>query len=328
MRSAVRFDWDFFTEYDAVIVLCHASYELERSKKIICNTPPGLPLQRGVISASIGTLKVDANYRQSLQELSATFAKLPSTKPPTNILTDRSELMQFLKELDAAMKGVSNSPNVAVLIDISVFPKDRLFLAVDYFVRSLPQVKIVLGYTEPKSYDTDARTDGWLSKGVVEVVSLPGFNGRQDPSKMSLLILNTGHENERMSITINNREPQKLVLIAQGDEQTSVLTGRYAQRLFNRIRSDYGAIVDEESIVKANSKDIDSVRLAILDVYAKFAHEYNISVAFLGTKIQAIGALLACQGNRSIEAVYAQPQIYHRERYSQGVGDSYMVFFN
>lgn len=328
MRSTQSFDWNTFHGFERIVIVCHASYELERSQKIARSAPDTLPIRRCIISASTATLRIDSNYRESLEGLSGMIAMHRHAEAPMIILSERSDLIGFLKKLSIALAGIPNSPLTCILLDISAFPRDRLFVAVDLVQRVLSKAKVVLGYSEPRTYDTDKPSSGWLSKGVVEVVSLPGFNGRQDPGKKALLVLNMGHENERMSITINNREPQKLVLIAQGDEQTSSQAGCYATELFHRIKADYGSIIEDGSIIRANSKDMISVRDAILDVYLKFSDEYNVAVAFLGTKIQAIGALLACQSNRNVEAVYAQPQIYHRESYSEGVTDTFMVLLD
>lgn len=328
MCPAQAFDWENFREFSKVVVVCHASYELERSQKIVLSAPGALAIHRYVISASTSTLKIDENYRKSLDGLSSAVAMSRNAEAPIVLLTERSELMGFIRKLDGAIADVPNESSTCVMLDISVFPRDRLFVGIDLIQRILPRARVVLGYSEPREYDTDKQDRGWLSKGVIEVVSLHGFNGRQDPGKRSLLVLNMGHENERMSITINNRDPQKLVLIAQGSEQSSLRSGSFAAELFQRIKSDYGSIIDSTDLISANSKDLASVRDTILDVCDRYGNEYNVSVAFLGTKIQAIGALLACQANRNIEAVYAQPQIYHRESYSEGVTDSYMIALN
>ena len=230
--------------------------------------------------------------------------------------------------LRKAEEHIGNLPGVApttFLLDISVFPKDRLWVLVDLLSRISPRSRVALTYTEPEAYDTELSPGGWLSKGVVEVISLPGFNGRQDPNKRSLLILNTGHENERMTITVNNREPNVIVLLAQGQKQHSALSRSAAARIVSKLREDYGSIVDQESLFDIDARDFLAVRSAIRHIYDVKQSEYNISVAFFGTKLQAIGALLACQENRRIEALYAQPQIYHRQKYSEGVGSSWMV---
>lgn len=325
MNSVRRFSWDSFKAFSHLVFICHASYELERSQKIIFDAPEDVIIDRCVISASKSTLRLDSNYRKSLEGLSSAVARSAANTAPVVVLTERSELLQFIREVEVALRGVKNDGSTCVLLDISVFPRDRLFVTIDLVQRVLPLAVISLGYSEPREYSTDNQETGWLSKGVIEVISLPGFNGRQDPSKKSLLILNMGHENERMSITINNREPQRLVLIGQGDEQSSSMSGNYAARLFRKIQSDYGSILGKNDLIRANSRDMISVRDCILEVYGRYSKEYNIAVAFLGTKIQAIGALMACQKNRDIEAVYAQPQIYHREEYSKGVSDSYVI---
>lgn len=327
MNAIQKFDWLFFKSFSRLVLVCHASYELERSQKIILDAPETIAIERCVISASTSTLRLDPNYRKSLEGLSSAVARSATNAAPVVVITERSDLLTFIRELELALRGVRDDAGTCVLLDISVFPRDRLFVAVDLVQRILPRAEIVLGYSEPREYSTDKQEGGWLSKGVIEVVSLPGFNGRQDPAKKSLLILNMGHENERMSITINNREPQRLVLIGQGDEQSSPLSGRYAAQLLRKVQSDYGSILLQGDLIRANSKDMQSVRDSILHVYDRYSYEYNISVAFLGTKIQAIGALMACQQNRDIEAVYSQPQIYHREEYSRGVSDSYMMTF-
>lgn len=324
MTNLDRFDWSRIAAGANVVVVCHASYELERSCYVAETVPPSVSLAAALVVGTSSTLEADAKYKESWNRLLKSLSK-DEMMQPVQILESRSELMSVLEKAKLALQPLSLLSDVVVVFDISVFPKDRLWVLIDLVGRLLPNARLALAYTEPEIYDTELSSTGWLSKGVVEVVPLPGFNGRQDPDKRSLLVLNTGHENERMSITINNREPQRLILLTQGKGQHSHLSGPTAKKIVEKLREDYGNIVNNESVFEVDSRDYLGVRDAIRKIYETESAEYNISVAFFGTKVQSVGALLACQENRRLEALYARPQVYHREGYSAGVKGAWML---
>lgn len=312
-----------FCENKSSIYITHASYELDRSLNVTINLSNHIKPLATFILATTKTLAEDDNYKSSfhrLMDLSSKFSNTPS-RP---VITDRNDLVDMLRALEAHLHTIRYTEPITFFVDFSVFPKDRLWVVIDLVYRLFRNPSFCLFYTEPLSYSTEKSTSGWLSKGVSRVSPIPGFNGRQNPEKPNLMVLITGHENERMSITINNREPHKLILIGQGSQQHGDITTEIPRRILEQLMKDYGNIVDAEQSIAIGSRDAMSTKIAIEKIFTLNDCEFNISIAPFGTKAQSLGALIACLNNRKIEAVYAQPQIYHREAYSSGVGDTWL----
>ena len=198
-------------------------------------------------------------------------------------------------------------------------------MVLDYFKRINSRLKLFVSYTEPKQYSTEVEPDGWLSKGVKRLIRVPGFNGHQNPSKKSLLVVIVGHEIERMQITIKNIEPQKIVLVGQGVQQHGDATPQLPKRIADKLGADYAGIVDISGSIEIGSRAYRETQSSIQNIFARYSDEYNMTVAGNGTKLQSLGALLACQENRAIAAVYAEPQIYNASDYSSGTGGTWIL---
>lgn len=324
MPNVKALSWEGYSPVDNIIFVAHASYEMERSLHVAKTLVAANQPYSAIFIATERTLRRDENYAKSLREL-ILLADKNSTIPSMPVICERVDLINLLIKLKAKLESLIEVSHQNFVVDISVFPKDRLWVTLDLIANMFPNSSISLGYTEPVSYNTEESPTGWLSKGVAEVVPILGFNGRQDPNKSSLLIVNTGHENERMTIAINNREPRKLILISQGSSQHNENSSTAATRILNKLLEDFGSIVDRDYFFDIDSRDYEGVHKAVSIIFDEFSDEYNISVASFGTKVQSIGALMACRNNRRIEAIYAQPQIYHQEAYSAGVGASWRI---
>lgn len=305
------------------ILIAHASYELERSLHVpsllFCNNT--IPDEMVAIASS-KTLEKSSRYAESFSKLCSFGSKTLHFEP---IVKGRAELIGMLFDFELFLKNASITPFHKFIIDISTFPKDRLWVIVDLLCTLFPKNEVLIAYTEPEIYNTEESIDGWLSKGVSDVAPIPGFNGRQDPTKPTLLIMNIGHENERVTITINNREPQKIILLSQSSSQHNTLSGETSKKILRKLQDNYGSIVEKQFFFEVDSHDPFAVRDRVNEISNLFQSDYNISVAMFGTKIQSIGALLACRRNRRIEAVYAKPQLYHHENYSKGIGKTWIA---
>lgn len=306
------------------IFIVHASFELARSNyaaNYIFSKTETVP-DAVIVIANSARLESDQQCARSflnLVDLAERSSHLYS------ITRNRAELLELLNDLNHILAKLAITNRHRFVVDISTFPKDRLWVIIDLIGNVYPDSPISIIYTEPEIYNTEQVVDGWLSKGVSEISPILGFNGRQNPIKPTLLILNIGHENERVTITVNNREPQKIILLKQSEIQHNTLSGASAHKILRKLQDSYGNIVEKDIFFEVDSHDPFAVRDRIQEISSRFHDEWNISVAMFGTKMQSIGALLACRENRRIEAVYARPQLYHAEAYSKGIGHCWVA---
>lgn len=312
---------------EGALFVCHASYETDRAHcGIDCALAekPSWQFASAAVVATRESLTTIPGYRDCLNGLVNKLSAISKT-PAIPLDFSRSDLVGMTKAIHESVGKQLISSIRTVIVDASVFPKDRLWMVLDYFKRTNSGGNLFVAYTEPLQYSTEIGADGWLSKGVKRLIRVPGFNGHQNPSKRALLVLIVGHEKERMQITIKNLEPHKVVLVGQGWQQHGDATPHFPQLIGKQLGMENAGLVDLTGSIEVGSRDYRATCFAIQSIYEKYKDEYNIIVAGNGTKLQSLGALLACQNNRSLAAVYAEPQVYNARNYSIGTGSSWML---
>ncbi len=211
-------------------------------------------------------------------------------------------------------------PLRAVTLDITTFPR-QVLLPLLRFIDDHPQRgKIRLLYGEPKKYATEEKNQDyrWLTRGVLSVKSIPHFGGVQFPGRPKLLAIILGHEGERTHISLRRHQPDKLILIPQGKQQHHKGLREIADRENRQIISIYGS----DSIWKRGlpSRGVAEAERIVGEIYEKYRYTHNIFLAANGTKLQLMGAYLACRRIPEIQITYAVPAVYNWQKYSTGTG--------
>jgi hypothetical protein len=307
------------------LFLGHASYE-PRSTAIASRDLGQLGIERAFIVASSVSLQKLPAYQESERTITRRIEEVGAVV--TTLSFDRDRLLDYLQRLEEEVKDAFDKVDFdALIVDSTTFPKDRLWLTIDYLKISRPDVRLIVLYVEPDAYNTEIVPEGagWLSAGVKRVSAMPRFNGYQHSDRPTLLIVIVGHEKERMQITVRNIEPQKLVLIEQGAQQHGSVSPTLPSQLAGYIGADFAHVIDLKKRYSAGSRDHLAVYTAIGDIFERFGKEYNIIVSANGTKLQSIGALMACRENRDLTAVYTEPQVYNNESYSKGSGATWVL---
>lgn len=299
------------------LFICHASYEC-RAYGVTEQKLEGLSISHAVVFGTSKSMECNSKYRKCFDDLISRL-RVISASLPYPLVVERQELVPMIRKLDTALSGVMRAEIQNVVVDASVFPKDRLWVVLDYLLRIKLSSNLCILYMEPVSYNTDNENEGWLSKGVKRLIPIPGFNGRQSAEKRTLLVVIVGHEEERVQITVRNIEPDKVILIGQGAEIYREGTPRLSHFIVSRLGHDYSHIIDFGEQYIAGPRDYLAVRDAIASIYQKYNGEFNIVVATNSTKLQSLGALIVCRERREITAVYAEPQLYNTLR-TEGFG--------
>lgn len=299
------------------LFVCHASYE-GRAYGVTNHELDGLSISHSAVIGTTKSIESNADYKKCFNDLIERLTKV-SVSTPQPIKADRHELIKLVRYLDAVLGDVIRASIQNIIVDMSVFPKDRLWVVLDYLQRVNPNASLYVLYTEPLSYNTENNGNGWLSKGVKRLISIPGFNGQQSAEKRTLLVVIVGHEEERVQITIRNTEPDKVLLIRQGDEQYREDAPRLSDDIVNQLGYDYAHVIDFDEHYVAGSRDYLAVINAIKQIHQKHSNSHNIIVATNSTKLQSLGALIACRECRTINAIYAEPQLYN-PKMTGGIG--------
>jgi len=305
-----------------LMLVCHSSYE-PRAEAISRLDFESVDLQAVGILATSETLMLK-DYAERTERLITFFTSIAKTKVEL-ISAERMNRISWIQQLHKLLEAAIVAGIKNVLVDISAFPRDRMWCVLDCIRRTNSIIGIFILYTEPGRYDSESGNDGWLTRGVRSISPIPGFNGYQNTKRQTLLVLIVGHEYERAHITIKNSEPQKVVLIGQGAEQYREGSPRLSDTIIEQIGNEYDSIVDLTHATFINSRDYIQTRDKINEVIQQYGGNFNIVVATYGTKLQSLGAMLACQANRSVRAIYAEPQSYNVSGYSTGAGNSWIL---
>lgn len=239
---------------------------------------------------------------------------------PEPILFKLSNPLDVVRKLQLFLKKLNTQQTFRyVTIDITTFPRQALLLLIHYVDKHPHRGVIRLLYGEPKRYATEARKkeDRWLTRGVTSVKSVPQFGGVQFPRRAKLLAVILGHEGERTHITVRRHQPDKLILIPQGHQQHHKGLREIAERENEQIISIYG----QESFWKSGlpSRGVVEAERVIKKIYGQHRYTHNMFLAPNGTKLQLIGAYLACRRLPEIQITYAVPAIYNWQKYSTGI---------
>jgi len=250
------------------LFLCHASYE-PRAYKVTAGNLSQLNITAAAVIATTSSIKTNLKYAECYAELKRRLCEFTKT-PTIGIEADRDDLVGLVTQLHARLTE-SPSENIQnVIVDATVFPKDRLWMVVDYIKQALRHVRVIVLYVEPDAYNTEVVESGWLSKGVKRIGSIPRFNGHQSAQKRALLVIVVGHEQERMQITIRNTEADKVVLIGQGLQQHSEGAPNLAKIIVKHLGQDYAHVVDTSAVFSVGSRDYLGVNTAIAAIFERF----------------------------------------------------------
>ena len=300
---------------DSLLITC-ASYE-ERSTLSSRLLSPRYQAESAVVFAAsefrdIG--KTPQYFQRITKEL-----KSHCRQGPTPIFFDLASPLDLVQKLQMFLANLNSQHALkCVTIDITTFPRQALLLLIRY-IDSHPHRRVIrLLYAEPKRYATEEskKGDRWLTRGVLSVKSVPQFGGVQFPRRAKLLVVILGHEGERTHITVRRHQPDKIILISQGLQQHHRGLREIARQENEQIISIYG----EKSFWKSDlpSRGVAETERIIKNIYDKHRYTHNMFLAPNGTKLQLVGAYLACRHLPEIQVTYAVPAIYNWQKYSTG----------
>ena len=107
-------------------------------------------------------------------------------------------------------------------------------------------------------------------------------------------------------------------MILQGQEQHHDGLKAIAERENKQIISVFGrGSLWERGLP---SRGVVETKHVIEDIFQQYRYTHNMFLAGNGTKLQLIGAYMACRSIPDIQITYAVPAIYNWKEYSRGTG--------
>jgi len=207
------------------------------------------------------------------------------------------------------------------LLDMTTFTKPYLFgiLRLLRDVYSLPYVDVA--YTEPASYPRGSAREAVFTEDVTWVAPMPGFFGSYHPERERLLVVLLGFEGAR-STQVHQRIAPDITLAVNG---------------FPAYMPGW-----EDRSIMANEDFLKQSGAASLGVYTAPAYDpfetvnqlqeisrdlgigrYNISLAPLGPKPQALGGVMFALYDKEVQLVFPFPSKY-RQKASLGSGKTWV----
>jgi hypothetical protein len=233
------------------------------------------------------------------------------------IYCDKDDPLDGLYKLEASGFGTAERPR-RITIDLTTFTKQYMLALFRWLEMNFPEARVRTVYTEAR-YRYPPQCEPRLTWGVKSLVLPPFYGGVAIPELPDLLIVFLGYEAERAYRVWRTLEPERTVAVLgwppvfPGAEITVRALNR---RLLARTR-------DEVQLTRCSAMDPDET-CALLCELASTYRNHNISIAPLGSKMQALGTYLyfRCNPATNAQVVYAVPVKYDESYY----GTSYCPY--
>lgn len=214
---------------------------------------------------------------------------------------------------DCKAKGISIKMS-RITVDITTFTKQYLLVLLRLIENSRPS-NVRLLYTEPEDYASK-----WgepLSRGVVDIVSVPSYAGHYDLAKENLLVLMLGYEGDRALAIWEELAPKKTIVLLGQPGYKSVWKSRV--KTFNK---ELLKRLPPRSKSTVHTLDPFSVSKKLERLFREHHDGYNISISPLGPKPQVVGCFLSIMNYPDTQVVYAIPK-HHNPDYSKALGETW-----
>lgn len=210
-----------------------------------------------------------------------------------------------------------------VVVDITVFTKPYFFLLFKVLHEKFGLAQFDVFYTEPEKYKSknSGKDEIILTEGLDRVESIPGFVGSSVNPKDALIVI-MGYEGKRAVDVFYTVNPE-ITYAINGFPSYQPGGHRISLEANLRFLRESGA---SDNLFYAPAIDPFETRERIEEII-KIVRErhrgFNITIAPLGTKMQAFGVLLYALKDKTVKVVYPFPSVYKPD-YSYKYGPSWI----
>lgn len=228
-----------------------------------------------------------------------------------------------------------------VLIDLSGASNLLVFKLVQALLEFEMNVRPTFFYAEPEVYhptkrefddDQEAVANEGLSTGVGELDVSVARSGLAVDGLPPFLIAIPGWGRDRIRAIASEVAPEVVDSILDGRDSSRVawIVG-VPRREENRWRVEalmrIHGLRKDARVHRVKTFDYKGTILRLESLYQEMQNTHNLTVAPLGSKLQALGCAMYCHVRPAVRAVLATPQRYRAEAYSTGVGAIWHMMF-
>lgn len=233
-------------------------------------------------------------------------------------------IKKFLKFLEKNHIRLSRR---RVIIDITVFTKPYFFLLFKVLQEKFGLSQFDIFYTEPEKYKkkNSSKNEIILTEGLDRVESIPGFVGSSVNSREVLIVI-LGYEGKRALDVFYTVNPE-ITFAINGFPSYQPGGHRTSLEANLRFLQESGAA---GNLFFAPAIDPFETRRVVAQIISVINEQYpdsNITIAPLGTKMQAFGVLLYAILNKAVKVIYPFPSTYKPD-YSFKHGPSWIFRVN
>jgi len=208
-----------------------------------------------------------------------------------------------------------NSEEPSITIDISGFTKIYLLELLHYLMSDLNLGMPRLIHT------TQTYSSTKLTKGTMQITTVPNFYGSPSLDKQTALVLFLGFDPERALAVWKHFNPAKT---------TALITNppRYGNPDYVKYARENNSYLLEQPSVEARDMPPDNPhasRNVLETIYKETKDSFNMVIGPFGTKPQAVGLFLFCLEHPKVQVVYSFPVQYTKSYLQRKPGTTLLL---
>jgi hypothetical protein len=296
------------------LFICCASFE-ERCLSSLSKLDKNYRANFGIIFV----IEEPANQKQVNHNLYRIQSEL-STRASKGIFvisSQRDQPMDGINQLKKVWQHCQpkNPEQPFITLDISGFTKIYLLEILRYLIveqnLSIPRLL----------HTTQNYLPSKLTKGVVQITTIPHFYGDISLDKQTVLVLLLGFEPDRALALWKHFNPAKTIaLITDPPRFGNLNYVKYA-----RENNDYLLSQPSVEVRTVPADHPHAVRTALETVYHETKDVYNMVIGPFGTKPQVVGVFLFCQDHPKVQVVYSFPVTYTKSYMQRKPGSTMLL---
>ena len=302
---------------ESVCIFCHSSYEdrCRAVQKLVLSN------KRVLFSALFASAEYYnlPKYQSNTARLNKWLKQIKGGRHHRAVIA-ADDVVGWLETLHGQLSSQNIPRDAAILVDVTTFPRDRMYLLLDYLLLNYSQNATYVTYFEPREYATESGDNGWLSRDVHSIRSVPRLNGLVRVGAKRLLAIVVGHESARAYGTVVAVEADMVVPFGQQKEQSRENAPGIANAIVEKLCIDFQGTVSREDVLYLDSRNIEATEAACINLYTKYGGSFDISLVSYGSKLQSLGVFLAARREREIRLIHSKVLAYNTENYSKGIG--------
>lgn len=255
------------------------------------------------------------NNETNRDEFEKTVKKFSDKVSYVNYKTGKAR-NEFLTQFKNEINRLESSPK-SIAINITGMTNHSLISLVNFALDNTKNTRII--YTEPATYGTQLKSPSSFTSGVDDIFTLPDFSGATLPGYSTLLLVTMGYDLTR---------PRGIISELQPTDKIGIMTLpnlKVMNEQFNRIKKEHEVLFGNDHMEILSIFDYDAAIKCLEKIREKYVQSHNIIVSLNGSKLIAIAVLLFLKKYRDIQLILSTPVKYHPDRYSKGVGRTFII---